>query len=651
MTPQPLEKERIMFERTVTSLAILQVNWDKHQNYIDNFVPFVAEIIKTNRPNVVTTPEIQAHFKEMFRINIPQNAIKSIINRAVRVGLLNRVNRHIEPNFSEIDKVSLQSDANEAHRKYEALVSRFIEFAREHYEQFISKEDAEISLVAFVDDNSVSILTAAIDGHVISKSASPSKRLEYLASSFIEFLSKEDPIGFEFLVCLVKGAMLANTLFMPDITQPTRRLTGIQVYIDTNLALRALGLAGGLLQEPCTELISLLADNGARICVFSHTFDEMYGILNNCAMYLRDVRNSRAWNGETLDFLVESRKSASDVEYILSNLRESLNRIGVHVVERPEFDTECHKIYTQLSEHISSRLNYYSEGAFNKDIDSIISIYKLRNHRALRNIEDCRAIFVTNNRKLSDAALDFNKEVFGSETLPLCVMDYHLSTVLWLKNPLNNPMMPRKRIIANCYAALNPQDSALWKQYVAKINHLKDSKDISVDDYLKLRFSLEVKRSLMNVTLGEVDALTEGTVKDILAESRDYEIIQANVAYKNKQEEQIRGRVRRASLAAGKIIANLAFFLISGVAIIGLLLVSPKPFSNISTLMSEPLSLLAMAVLIGITICGFTFGLSVNTLKSRLTFNISGKIEQILLELALKFITSDEDSTKLTNLG
>ena len=49
-----------MSEHVITSLAILKANWDKGLDYIENFVPFVAECLRTAPQDEVSLPELQA---------------------------------------------------------------------------------------------------------------------------------------------------------------------------------------------------------------------------------------------------------------------------------------------------------------------------------------------------------------------------------------------------------------------------------------------------------------------------------------------------------------------------------------------------------------------------------------------------------------
>jgi hypothetical protein len=124
--------------------------------------------------------------------------------------------------------------------------------------------------------------------------------------------------------------------------------------------------------------------------------------------------------------------------------------------------------------------------------------------------------------------------------VPYCVLDDVFTTIVWLKNPQNAPDLPRKRIIADCYAALNPPDP-LWRQYSDEIDRLQARGDVTDDDYILLRYDVSSHNALMDITLGDGDVFTEGTVADVLERAR------ANV--RREAEGKLGSEVGRADAA------------------------------------------------------------------------------------------------------
>ncbi len=90
---------------------------------------------------------------------------------------------------------------------------------------------------------------------------------------------------------------------------------------------------------------------------------------------------------------------------------------------------------------------------------------------------------------------------------------------MWLKEPLAAPDLPRKHIIADCYAALRP-DAALWGRYLDEIDRLQHQGEVEEEDVQLLRFSLDAQRALMGRTRGDPDEVSNEAIADVLEVAR-----------------------------------------------------------------------------------------------------------------------------------
>jgi hypothetical protein len=66
---------------TIVSLAILKINWENKKDYLDIFVPLVAESIRLSQEDIVTAPILQEEVRAKFGLAIPQNTLKTLIRR------------------------------------------------------------------------------------------------------------------------------------------------------------------------------------------------------------------------------------------------------------------------------------------------------------------------------------------------------------------------------------------------------------------------------------------------------------------------------------------------------------------------------------------------------------------------------------------
>src|SRR4029450_13168621 len=91
-----------------------------------------------------------------------------------------------------------------------------------------------------------------------------------IVSAFIAGLVERDPQGFEYLETVVKGSMLASSLYLGDLGAVNQRFQQVTVYFDTPFLLDALGYAGKEIAQPALELLGLVRELGARLACFGH---------------------------------------------------------------------------------------------------------------------------------------------------------------------------------------------------------------------------------------------------------------------------------------------------------------------------------------------------------------------------------------------
>jgi hypothetical protein len=378
-----------------------------------------------------------------------------------------------------------------------------------------------LALTAYLQEKSASILAALVEGTPIPP---PERRLagdRYLVNAFVEHVYRTDPEGFEFLEAVVKGTMLANTLVFPEIGNVARRFGRVAAYLDTPFLLRALGCEGPERETACLEVVSLLFEQGVDLAVFEHTVDEVLGVLNAAAHTLRAGPLAPMAHGPVIEYALQARRTASDIELLIANLRSRLTARHIHIVPRPPMSTKLSVDEQQLEDLLRQEVSYWSEDALRHDLECLTAIHRLRGGRFPRDLEWCEAVFVTTNEALARVgtrALTRAKK--DGVYVPLCVLDTVFATLAWLKKPAAKPELPRKMIVAKCYAALQPPDN-LWKAYLEEIHRLEERGEISHEEYVQLRLSTVAKNELMTRTLGGVDPLTSSTVKEALRTSRE----------------------------------------------------------------------------------------------------------------------------------
>lgn len=588
-------------EKVINSLAIIKVNWDQGHDYIDNFVPFIAECLSKSEQEVVSLPDLQNSIKETFGLKIPQNALKTILKRAERNKYILNDKGIYRKNNEALAKFNIVKDREQVIRYHEALIKKLIEFCSKKFNIAWKEEEAESALHAYLEEHSLPILSAASEGLPIQISNNRVKNAEFLVNAFTEDLYKSDPEGVNYLETIVKGRMLADVLLFPELGRVQQHFDNVEIYFDTNFLFRALGYATESLRIPCKELIDMLFEQNTNLKIFEHTLNEMQHILDTAVIILKNPankKNKKMIYGETISFFINSNYKPSDIEFIIARLPKLLRSIHIQVKEKP-----LHAELLGLDEKIfesflKKEVGYLRDEAVRHDIDSLTAIYRLRKGQPEYKIESCRAIFVTTNYSLARASMNYLKDVYSSAAVPICIPDYTLATLVWLKKPLRAPDFPRKRIIADCYAALNPSQY-LWNKYLEEIEKLREQGELTEDDYLLLRYSIEAKNALMDLTLGKVEAFTEGTIEEILNKAREAARAETKDELMREREERSKAEIRADSAEAtveaqkkklldrileiseqgGRITSKIFLVFIAIAFIFGFYLTLPEPFS------------------------------------------------------------------------
>ncbi len=652
-----------MNEPLVISLAILKVNWDRGQDYIANYVPFVGECLRKAPQDEVSLADLQTALELEFGLKIPQHTLKTVLKRCVKAGYVTVTSGIYRRNTASLANINLAAVRGDILRQCEALIDKLLAFCNNRHKVTWSREEAETAILSYLQEHSTRILASAVEGQPLPAPTGSSKRADFLVNAFIADLFQHDPEGFQFLETLVKGSMLANAMFFADIGGVGRKFHRVEVLFDTAFLLRALGLLGEGMQGPCRELIELVYEqNGTPRC-FEHTFHEMLRVLGAAARALLNRANLRATYGDVIEYFLRTGSSSSDVELMIARLEKSLRALRVQVRPLPPHTMPLGVDEMKLRGILQQEVHYRNEEALHHDLDAVTAVFRLRHGEFPVHIESCDALFVTTNSLLATASVRFLKEEYAEEyggepphPIAPCMQDHLFTNLVWLKQPFRAPDLPRKRILADCYAALNPSDQ-LWKRYLQEIDSLQKKGNISDGDYALLRFSTVARSAVMDATFGDPDAFSEGTVQEVLeaaqaaaraeteaalrAEKDQREDAERRVASAearlHEREQRQAYRFRDIGARVGRSIAHVLLYGGTGLLALGVYLTLPRPWPPIPARWERLATPAILLVLFGVgvlTIANLAFGTTLRSLLRRVEVSISRSVEHSLARIA-----------------
>ena len=495
---------------TLTSLAILKVNVNHGRDYLDYLRPFILQVLVENKPDPITGNVVSSHIQRQFGLEIPERAVNIVLGRISKQHFIKRESG-VYRQTGELPDPRIVSKWAEAERHIGAVLHGLQQFSKETINPIPNDEVAVNATCAFLGEFGITCLRSYLRGTAIPDLEHTHHADIVLVSQYVQHIQRTDPISFNSFLVLVQGHMLANALMCPDLHNAPQTYKGMSFYFDTPLLVQALGLEGDSRKVAARELIALLTKLGGKVVAFSHSRNELQGVIYGAANHLE------SWSGRG-SIVLEARKagvSRADLIYLADSLEDELSKIGIEVQPTPRY-TEQHQIDEAVFEQVlEDEVSYYNARARDDDINSVRSIYVIRANAAVSSLEKAKAVLVTSNAAFAKAAWNYGKQYRASENVSSVITDFSLANVAWLKAPMGAPDVPVTQLLAFSYAALKPSSDLLGK-YLKEIELLESKGEIDPSQHQLLRGSHLAYQELMHLTLGQDTALTGETVSEII---------------------------------------------------------------------------------------------------------------------------------------
>ena len=598
-------------DKFLVNMAVVKVNWDKSRgDILDNYIPLIGYTLRQMDEDVFSVEDFKTKFRKVAEFAVPTGAVITLLKRASKkYGYLERGAQGtyaIQREKLEENEFTVKRDAEQ--RKYNQLRDSFIRYCKDTSGIELDKDDVHEYFFEVLFDIAPHLFASVSDiDHV---KIEPTEKRKYLVGKFISHANHADQNSFEAIASFVRGAMLTETFYYSHPSDISSKMRTVRTFFDTQFLLRALGYADSAPVVPCRELLDMLKSMSVKMRCFRQTFNEIHKILFAAASLLRRygrLRSNRP--GDVFDYFMRAKFSASDVEVELAKLEENLSAIGITVEENPDYVENYSIQETALSDDIEKEIPNQQEEGRKHDIDCLAAIHRLRLGKSQKYLESCVAIFITTNSAIARAATRFFNSEYGVSNAPVCMADQVFTTLIWLKAVKKAPDMPKDRLVATCYAAMNPSEQ-LWGKYVTEAERLRKKGSIQEEDYAVLVHSLEARNRLMDLTFGEGDII-QGTLEDVLASAKAIYVAEVtdeldDAKKKNRLQKR---KISEISVKAGRLARNVILYsslaVWFGLLIFGLLKTTPDDliFENLLSLKSW-----AFIVLVVLTLLNLIYG-------------------------------------------
>lgn len=647
--------------RAIASLAVVKTVWETYRrDYIENFVPFVATLTKKKRYVELDASNLKLFlddFKAEFGLSIPHHPMLTILDRARKRGVFEKKASKLVPVEKNVLKYDFSDIAVKKEAEVNKIISEFIKFCDEKFSVKITEMEAQDALNSFLRNHDLEVLFASQDKTLLPESKA-SKQLKYLMNSFFNNIKTEAPQLFAYIIEISIGHVLANTiLYDKGFNNFSGHLRKLELYLDSRYIFRLLGVEGNEYERVYVDLTNSMIEQEAELFVFRHTADEIVGILRNCLHWVNSPDYDPSKANTALLYFVNNSKTESDIHQYIAAFEGKLEAYKINIKDAPDFSKtpsfqiDETKLKTKIIESYKRNL-YFNEtdkqSTIDRDIKSISAINHLRRGSMPQTLKTAGSIFVTPNSTLAFVNKKYEDEVFeGRSYIPTCLTDVFVGTLVWMQSPAKWIKINEKKLLADCIAAIQPDDSFV-KKMVEEAKKLKDSGKVSVDEFLAVSRSYLIQEMLMKETLGDPEGVNGASIEEVLKKIRDdaafipEQQLHAEKAKSQELEAQLINYERDSIEKRTKlmqIVRNITTSIMNTLFIIFMVLLVVSiiiPFLSNVSLVWKIFSAIA-AIFFGI--CSVGYGANLKGWKDTLIDKVSEKIifflEKGLLSLVL----------------
>lgn len=524
-----------MINRTITSYTILNYFSEKGISQIDLYVPFACKCINKNASQTVSIEDLKKWFSEEYGLSkIYQGVFVSLLKKMTSLGILS-----LGGGCYNINKQQLIKEIEKFHEidnssSIEELCQKLILFSKENFGVEFSIEETQNGILRFLENHDGDIILdekGLIDR--VARQTEKSKKLNYILSKFIIWSKDNSSETFQLFKNIAKGHALSSLLSMKGVCNYVGKMSGVTIALDSPIIFNLLSLNEKVNFDMSSELLGILKKQGCDFIIFKQHYQEVLQTFNSTInlLYTKDYSLDKA--SRLLKYAVRNNISASFLKSKRELLDSILSKWNISICEAPSIPNRYSEIDSvKLNELLMKRylennveIDENKRKTIENDVDVISYIYRMRGNSPASNLKNCNAILITTNTALAYASK--HPELSNvCHSIPVCMTDAFLSTILWFCYPDTSSDINEKVLLSECYNNLSLSDEILHRFY-SEVKELDASTPISEEIMLNINTSRMVQELLESKTFNETSLYTDKTTAEILQEieiSRNTEI-------------------------------------------------------------------------------------------------------------------------------
>ena len=311
---------------------------------------------------------------------------------------------------------------------------------------------------------------------------------------------------------------------MKNIGNYVGKMSGVIIALDSPIIFNLLDLNEKVNFDMSSELLGILKKQGCSFVIFRQHYQEVLQTFNSTIHLLYTKNYSLDKASRLLKYSVRNKKSANFLKSKLELLDSVLAKWNITISDAPLMPDKYSEINcANLKELLIKRyqdnnveIDDNRNQTIDNDVDVISYIYRLRGNNPASNLKNSNAILITTNTALAFAS----KHPALSDvchSIPVCMTDAFLSTILWFCYPDSDSDINEKVLLSECYNKLTLSDEILHRFY-SEVKELDASTPISEEIMLHINTSRMVQELLEIKTFNDPSLYTDKTTAEILQE-------------------------------------------------------------------------------------------------------------------------------------
>ena len=585
-------------QSALTGTVLLEAYWSsRRKDMIDLITPFIHYAVAkiTSVGACVDIQKVTNMIRQEFGYtDLPEAVLYKAFSRD-KEHFERRNRKYYLKKSLDFQAERFSQRKRECAEKIDSIGQSLFEYLQAHCkrERIISKEQSIELLQSFFSGFALQVGLETLDSEDFSYNYDEAN---YYIAKYIFEKKKTDENEYSSILDLTKGYFLRAAIYLQveNANIKAASYKDTMIYYDTPVLLQLLGYQSKQETDSANTLHNLLKKQGAKFYYFEQNEREIMSILTAYQYSLiGEQRSSRTLEG--LDANGYDFDGVTRLKNTFSSLLES--EFGIKLSTVPEYPVtadgfvDVNKIdisETDAIEYVRSHTKHYTEENLKSDVTSAIGIHRIRNGAISKEIERCKAIFVTTNTDFTNAFNSFYRDTIGKDRVMPVITSFDLSAIAWVKGGAISSDIPERQLLTNAYTAMQPAPEIIEKCRQV-LGQLEREGSISKEDAILLRADRVTQRELWieyfptveSIDSKYIERLQQRQKEKLIGDARsaisnEYELKQKTETLQKKKEAKERAynyanNKRKSFVGILKTVFVVVFGIIAVACIVGML--------------------------------------------------------------------------------